>query len=113
MSGYYSIRELANMVARVGRQEFGLPVEIQRVENPRVEADRHPFEPIYERLPKEYGFEPQVPPETEIHRIFGLLTRPEIKTRIEQKRHLILPRTWWSGEKRQVETLQIWSEGQV
>ena len=107
MSGYYSIRELTEIVARVGREEFGLPVKIQRVENPRVEADRHPFEPIYDRLSKEYGFQPQVTPEEAVYRMFELLTRPEIKARIEQKRHLILPRTWWSGEKRQVETIEI------
>jgi UDP-sulfoquinovose synthase len=107
ISGYYSIRELAETVAQVGRAEFGLPVKIQRVENPRVEADRHPFEPIYEKLPKEYGFQPQVTPEEEVYRMFELLTRPEVKARIEQKKHLILPRTWWSGEKRRVDTLEI------
>jgi hypothetical protein len=37
--------------------------------------------------------------------------QPEIKARIEQKRHLILPRTWWSGMKRQVETLEVLDEG--
>jgi len=110
MSGYYSIRELAEMVARVGRRDFNLPVKIQRVENPRVEADRHPFEPIYERLSDEFGFEPQVTPEEEIYRMFELLTQPEIKARIEQKNHLILPKTWWSGDKRQVEMLEIWNE---
>jgi nucleoside-diphosphate-sugar epimerase len=110
MSGYYSMRELAEIVARVGRREFNLPVKVQRVENPRVEADRHPFEPIYERLPNEFGFEPQVSPEEEVYRMFELLTRPEIKARIEQKSHLILPRTWWSGEKGQVESLEMWDE---
>jgi UDP-sulfoquinovose synthase len=107
ISGYYSVRELAEMVARVGRQEFNLSVKIQRVENPRVEADRHPFEPVFERLPQEFGFEPQVPPEEEIYRMFELLTQPEIKARIEEKQHLIVPRTWWSGEKRQVDTLEV------
>jgi UDP-sulfoquinovose synthase len=111
MSGYCSVRELAEIVARVGWQEFNLPVKIQRVENPRVEADRHPFEPIYERLPNEFGFAPQVSPEEEIYRIFELLIQPENKARIEQKRHLILPRTWWSGMKRQVETLEVLDEG--
>jgi hypothetical protein len=110
MSGYYSIRELAEIVARVGRKEFGLPVKIQRVENPRVEADRHPFEPIYEKLPKEYGFKPRVSPEEAVYRMFELLTRPEIKARIEQKKHLILPKTWWSGVKKQVETIEVLEE---
>jgi UDP-sulfoquinovose synthase len=107
MSGFYSIRELAETVAKVGRKEFGLPVKIQRVENPRVEADRHPFEPIYEKLPRDYGFQPQVTPDQAVYRMFELLTQPQVKARIELKRHLILPRTWWSGEKRPVETIEL------
>jgi hypothetical protein len=97
-------------VARVGRKEFGLPVKIQRIENPRVEADRHPFEPIYEKLPHEYGFRAQVSPEESVYRMFELLTQPHIKGRIEQKQHLIIPRTWWSGVKRRAETLEVLNE---
>ena len=47
MSGYFSMRELAKTVAKIGKEEFMLPVRVQRVENPRVESERHPFEPIY------------------------------------------------------------------
>ena len=110
MTGYYSIRELAEIVTRTARKYFNLPVKIQRVEDPRVEADRHPFEPIFEKLSKEFGFEPKVTPEEEVYRMFELLTRPEIRERIEQKKHLILPRTWWSGMKKQVETIEILEE---
>jgi UDP-sulfoquinovose synthase len=107
MSGYCSIRELAEKVARIGRQEFNLPVKIQRVENPRVEAERHPFEPIYERLPNEFGFEPQVSPEEEITRMFELLTQPHIRKQIQQAMYHIIPRTWWSGDHRRVETIEM------
>jgi len=107
ISGYYSLRDIAKTVATVGREEFDLPVKIQRVENPRVEADVHPFNPIYENLPKTFGFQPSVSVEDEIVRIFALLTQPEIRKRIEEKKHHILPKTWWSGEKRQVETVEI------
>jgi len=110
MSGYYSVRKLAEIVAKVGREHFGLPVKIQRLENPRVEAEKHPFEPIYKKLPDEFGFEPKVPPGEEIYRMFELLMRPEISERIEQKKHLILPKTWWSGEKRRVETIEALTE---
>jgi len=113
MSGYYSIGELAETVAKIGRKYFDLPVKIQRVENPRVEADRHPFEPIYEKLPKEFGFEPRVSPEEAVYRMFELLTRPEIKERIEQKKHLILPQTWWSGIKKRVETIEVFEEAEA
>ena len=107
MSGYYSIRELAEMVAQVGRQEFNLPVKIQRVENPRVEADRHPFEPIFEKLPNQFGFEPQVSPEEEIVRMFELLIQPHVRKRIQQAMYHIVPRTWWSGDHRRVETIEV------
>ncbi|OGW13343.1 MAG: hypothetical protein A3G93_07835 [Nitrospinae bacterium RIFCSPLOWO2_12_FULL_45_22] len=110
MSGYCSIRSLAETVAEIGSQEFGLTVRIQRVENPRVEADIHPFEPIYDNLPKEFAFQPKVSPEMEIYRMFELLTQPSIKQRIEEKKHLILPRTWWSGQKKPVETLEVIDE---
>ncbi|MDD5454372.1 MAG: hypothetical protein PHW62_02585, partial [Candidatus Ratteibacteria bacterium] len=103
----YSARQLAYTVAKVGKKHFKLPIQIQRVENPRVEADRHPFEAIYERLPKHYGFEPKVKIEEEIHRMFELLLQPEIKARIEEKKHLILPQTWWSGVKRRVDRLEL------
>jgi UDP-sulfoquinovose synthase len=107
MSGYYSIRELAEIVASIGREHFNLPVKIQRVEDPRVEADRHPFEPIYDKLPREFAFEPKVTPEEAVYGMFELLTRREIRERIEQKRHLILPKTWWSGVKKPVETIEM------
>jgi len=107
MSGYYGIRELAEKVASVGRQEFGLPIKIQRMENPRVEADRHPFEPIFENLSNQYGFEPRVSPEEEIRRMFELLTQPHIRRRIQQSMYHIVPRTWWSGDHRRVETIEV------
>ena len=107
MSGYYSIRELAETVASIGRKHFNLPVKIQRVEDPRVEADRHPFEPIFDKLPREFAFEPKVTPEEAVYGMFELLTQREIRERIEQKRHLILPKTWWSGVKKPVETIEM------
>ena len=45
--------------------------------------------------------------EEEIHRMFELLTQPEIRKRIEEKKHLILPQTWWSGIKRKVERIEL------
>jgi len=110
MSGFYSVRYLAETVARIASREFNLPVTIQRVENPRVESDIHPFEPIYNKLPDRFGFKPGVTLEDEIYRMLELLIQPQVKERIEEKKHLILPRTWWSGIKKQVETLEIIEE---
>lgn len=110
MSGFYSVRHLAETVARIASSEFNLPVLIQRVENPRVESDIHPFEPIYNKLPDRFGFEPKVALDDEIYRMLELLTQPHIRQRIEEKKHLILPKTWWSGLKKQVETLETIEE---
>ncbi|RLC93729.1 MAG: NAD-dependent dehydratase [Chloroflexi bacterium] len=110
MSSYCSVRQLADAVARVASREFGIPVVIQRVENPRVEADIHPYEPVYNKLPDRLGFQPQASLESEIYRMLELLTQPHIKARLEENKHLILPRTWWSGFKRPVETLEVVEE---
>lgn len=110
MSGFWSIRQLAETVARIASKEFNIPVTIQRVENPRVEYDIHPYEPIYNKLPDQYGFEPKVQLEDEIYRMIELLIQPEIRRRIDEKKHLILPRTWWSGKRKVVESLEIIEE---
>jgi UDP-sulfoquinovose synthase len=107
ISGIYSVRQLAYTVANVAKKDFNLPVKIQRVENPRVEADKHPFEAIYKKLPDNYGFQPQVSVDEEIRRMFELLLKPEMKKRIEEKKDLILPKTWWSGVKKEVERLEL------
>jgi len=110
MSGFNSIKQLADTVARIASKEFHIPVTIQRVENPRVEYDVHPYEPVYNKLPDQFGFEPRVQLDDEIYRMLELLTQGEIKQRIEEKKHLILPRTWWSGEKKLVERLEVIEE---
>lgn len=107
ISSVYSIRKLAYTVAKIGREHFKLPVQIQRVENPRVEADIHPFEAIYEKLPKQYDFQPKIQIEEEIHKMFELFIQPEVKERIAEKKHVILPKTWWSGVKKEVERLEL------
>jgi UDP-sulfoquinovose synthase len=111
VSGLYKVRDLAETVARVGIEKFGLSVKIQRLENPRVEADKHPFEVVSRKLPGKFGFTPKVSLEEEITRMFELLTQPEIKRRIHEKAHLILPKTWWSGEKKEAGVLEVYEPG--
>ena len=107
VSGIYSARQLAYTVAKIGKEHFNLPVQIQRVENPRVEADEHPFEAIYEKLPKRYGFEPKATVEDEITRMFELFLTAEVKKRIGERKQVIMPKTWWSGVKKEVERLEL------
>lgn len=109
VSGLHKINDLAETVARVAKK-FRLKVKIQRLENPRVEAEDHPLEVVSQNLPG-LGFEPKVSLEKEISRMFKLLTRPAIKRRIEEKAHVILPKTRWSGEKKESDILEIYQPG--
>ena len=43
--------------------------------------------------------------------MFKLLTRPEIKSRLEEKKHTVLPKTRWSGEKKDSEVLEVYKPG--
>ena len=106
LAGYYSMIDLAHTVAKIGSEEFGLTVNIERVEDPRVEAEEHPYEPVYRNLYDVFGFKERVTLEEEIRRMFQLLTKPHVKARIEEKKHLILPKTWWSGLKKPVKVLE-------
>jgi UDP-sulfoquinovose synthase len=111
VSGLYKISDIAETVARVGNERFGLDVTIQRVENPRVEADFHPLEVVSKKLPGEMGFTPKVTLEQEVTRMLELLNQPEIKCRIGEKAHTIAPVTKWSGEKKQSGVLETYKPG--
>ena len=106
MTSFYEVRDLAETIAKIGKKEFGLKIKIQRLQNPRVEADDHPFEPIHNKLPDQFDFRSEVTLEEEIYEIFKLLTQPHIKERIEEKRYTILPKTTWGGQKRDMEVLE-------
>ena len=111
VSGLYKLSELAETVAKVGNEKFNLNVKIQRIENPRVEADTHPFEVISRKLPRVFGFKPQVELEAEIERMFQVLSESEIKSRIEMKKHTVFPITTWQGEKREMKNLEKYEPG--
>lgn len=110
VSGLFKVSELAETVARVGKK-FGYNVKIQRIENPRVEADNHPFEVISTKLPESFNFEPLTTLEKEITRMFELLTKPEILERIQHIKDTIIPETKWNGEKKKSKTLDIYEAG--
>jgi len=111
ISAVYRIRDLAETVAKIANQEFGLDAKIRRLENPRVEADRHPFEAVSKKLQKEHNFEPDVKLKEEIYRMLRLLTKDEVRKRIDEKRHVIMPRTRWNGEKDKMDVLEEYKPG--
>jgi len=111
VSGLYKISDLAEVVAKVGNENFNLNVKIQRIENPRVEADKHPFEVVARKLPRGFGFTPQIKLEEEIERMLEVLLEDEIRNRIDLKKHTILPVTTWQGEKRKMQELEKYEPG--
>jgi nucleoside-diphosphate-sugar epimerase len=111
VSGLHKLNDLAETVARVGNEKYGLNVSIQRVENPRVETEVHPLETVSRKLPQELGFEQHVSLEQEIDRMLALLTQPEMVQRIQEKIHTILPKTRWSGEKKDSGVIEKYEPG--
>ncbi|MFX1503944.1 MAG: hypothetical protein ACFFDH_23480, partial [Promethearchaeota archaeon] len=111
VSGLHKLSDLSEKVAKVGKEKFGIDVKIQRLENPRVEADIHPFEVVSKKLPKMFGFTPQINLEEEIERMYKTLMEPEVKNRIEMKSHTIMPVTTWQGEKREMRKLEEYDPG--
>jgi UDP-sulfoquinovose synthase len=110
VSELYKLSLLAETVARVSRR-FGLNPKIQRLENPRVEADDHPLEVISRKLPNVFGFEQKVTLEEEIARMIELLMRPKVNRSIKEMAHMIMPRTRWDGLKRKLDVLEVYESG--
>ena len=101
-----SVRELAQTVARIGRDEFDLTPTIQRIENPRVEAEEHPYEVIHEKLEKDFGFSSQSKVEDEIRYMFKRLMEPSSRELIEASRDTLFPKTLWSGGEKTLEVVE-------
>ncbi|MDP6444772.1 MAG: NAD-dependent epimerase/dehydratase family protein [Pirellulaceae bacterium] len=102
----FTVRHIAETVAKIGQREFGLDPLIQRLENPRVEAEEHPYEVIHEKLQEQFGFQSESSLEEEIRHIFKSALEPEAKSRIEAQRDVLTPRTRWSGEQKEMAVLE-------
>lgn len=103
----FSVREIAQMVATIAR-EFDLEVEVQRIENPRVESEEHPYEVIHEKLADRFGFESESAFADEVRHLFRVLLQPEIRARIINQQDTLFPKTRWSGEHGDLEVLETW-----
>lgn len=113
VSGLYKINYIAKTVAEIASEEYGLRVAIQRLENPRVEADHHPLEAISRKLPHTFGFEPTVDPPKEIRRMIDLLTQEHIKQQIKDQAEVVMPRTRWSGKHEEMDVLEVFEDGNL
>jgi len=111
LSQLHKVKDLAEIVARVGSQRHGLTVRIQRVENPRVEADEHPFLVVAKKLRENLGYQPKTTLEVEIDKMFTLLLQPGVRGRLESVKGTVFPKTWWSGEHKETMTLEVYEPG--
>lgn len=87
----YTINQLAEEVQRVGNR-LGYGVKIQHPENPRIEAEKHYYNPDHEKL-YELGFKPVNPLAKELEIMYGDLER--YKSRILAKKERIMPTVKW------------------
>jgi len=92
----YSITELAETVQRVGNR-VGLNVEILPIENPRIEAEEHYYNPDHQHL-LDLGYRPTHDMEAELDIMFkDLIPHRE---RIESRKEAQFPDIRWDGSRR-------------
>lgn len=98
----YNVTELAQKVQKVGK-EFDLGVEIQPIDNPRVELEEHYYQPDHQQL-LDLGYQPTHEMETELRTVLGdLVTHSE---RIRERSHVLMPDIRWDGSRRRSDYLK-------
>jgi UDP-sulfoquinovose synthase len=90
----YSIIEIAEKVKKVG-DNLGLEVEIEHIENPRIEEENVSYyNPVHEKL-YTLGFKPKHSMNEVLNEVLADLTK--YKNRILEKKDRILPSVRWNG----------------
>ncbi|MDP6699582.1 MAG: NAD-dependent epimerase/dehydratase family protein [Candidatus Latescibacteria bacterium] len=93
----HSVMELATTVAAVAH-EFEIDVQIEGIENPRVEAEQHTYDVSYATMQgRGYGAVPIENLTEEIRRMFYDLL--PYRPRLEEMREVLMPRTTWTEGK--------------
>ena len=86
---WFSIQEMANKVKEAAKQ-LSIDVEIQNIENPRVEAAEHYFNPIHTKL-ESLGLEPHLLDKTLVESMLKIIKSYKDNVREEY----ILPKVKW------------------
>ena len=87
----YSVEGLAEHVKKAAK-DFNIDVNIEKIENPRVEAERHYYNPDHGKL-KDLGFRPTHTIGQELKIMFEDIMKH--KGRIEAKKDVIKPNIMW------------------
>jgi UDP-sulfoquinovose synthase len=90
----YGINELSDLVVTAA-SELGITAQIESIENPRVEMERHFYKVDHEKL-KALGFRPTRSIEQELQIMIQDLM--SVKSRILAKRNVIAPTINWHGQ---------------
>ncbi len=89
----YSVNELAKKVQKVGKK-LGYDVKIKNPENPRLEAEKHYYNPDHHKL-YNLGFKPIHSLDEELEIMFKDLER--FKGRVLAKKERIMPTVYWKN----------------
>ena len=92
----YGITELAEMVQYAMKEVWEEDVEIRNIENPRMEAEEHYYNPDHQHL-LDLGYKPTTDIKKEIRKTIYYLRN--YKQRIEEKSHTLMPDIQWDGSK--------------
>jgi len=99
--GTYTLVSLARRVERIGAS-LGLKTEINYIENPRIEEEKHYYNPDCKELPR-LGYRPTRAVTREITSVLQDLMK--YKDRIEKFKDRLIPEVRWDGTKRKSERL--------
>jgi UDP-sulfoquinovose synthase len=100
----YSCNELADIVQRVGDENFDLDVEVKHIENPRIEKEVHYYNPHHEKLHK-LGFKPTMTLDEELKIMFeDLIPLKELLLRYKDR---IVPRIRWRPQRKIREKIKL------
>jgi UDP-sulfoquinovose synthase len=91
----FSLLAIAELVQRAGH-EYGLTVGVDHIENPRVEAEEHYYNPKHTKL-LDLGLKPHNLSETLLESMFGVIER--YRDRILPD--VIMPKTTWAPRTRE------------
>ena len=89
---YYSVNFLAETVQEVYRELTGKNAQIQHVDNPRVEAENHYYNPDHKKL-YDLGYRPSGNLRDEIKKILEDLMKH--RERLGKLKKVIMPKTFW------------------
>ena len=92
----YSVTELAQKVKKVG-SEIGLNPDISNLENPRIEKEEHYYNPDHRHL-LDLGYQPTHDVEEELRIMLKDLLK--YRSRIEEKKEVLIPDIRWDGTRR-------------